>query len=135
MYKHFRVIQLHLPDSIFLEWHEMRRFVYSNIVYAYVNIVSRSLSYYFLSVSLSPSLPPSPCLPLPLPLSCSLSVIILIIRLSVCLSFCLTVGLSARSFVRLFIFPSACNSILTLKRRNGISVSFSSCGKNSNRDD
>ena len=85
----------------------------------------------FLPFSLSLSL----SLSLFLLVQCSLFIIILIIRLSVCLSFCLSVGLSAPSFVCLFIFPSARNSVLTLKRRNGISVSFSSCGKNSNGND
>ena len=87
------------------------------------------------------------CLFLPLPLSlshffpfslplflvqCSLSVIIPIIRLSVCLSFCLSVWLLARSFCSSVYSPTACNSLSSLKRKNRNSVSFSFCGKNSN---
>ena len=64
---------------------------------------------------------------------CSLFVIIPIIGLSVCLSF-LSVCLIIVNFVRLFIFPSACNSLSKLKRRNRISVSFSLCDGNSNGD-
>ena len=82
-----------------------------------MNVVSRSLShyfsgcfYFFLSLSLGSIL--------------FLSVIIPIIGLSVCL---IIVHL-----IRLFIFPFPCNSLLTLKGRNRISVSFSFYLKNSN---
>ena len=100
-----------------------------------MNIVSRRLSYYFsvcfsLSLSLFPFFPFfSPSLLSPM---LSLSVIIPIIRLSVCLSFCLSVWSSARSFCSSVYFPTACNSLLTLKRKNRNSVSFSFCDENSN---
>ena len=86
-------------------------------------VVSRSLSHYF-SVCFS--------LLLSLSLGPMFSLCHNTYHWTVCVSVFLSVCLIIVHFARLFIFPSACDSLLTLKRRNWISGSFSFWERNSN---